>query len=230
MTNFLEHLARENDSFRAVSRWVASLKEKGLIVKASTLPQLIGFGSEISPTLSAIVAPDYSDAEDVLGDIYIGGLSINCEPLKREPYVRAAHLDSDKTLIALRDKGLVKSSNSFREAVQYLSQLRQYGVNVVPGTWEEVLAEEHRQAIDTPLKEIELCAASGRLITRCNPGWSDVHTQNARYRLRGEWNDNPLLAGLIELYHEEGRFRFTDKVCDACHQFRMRELDDIKLD
>lgn len=218
MTNFLEHLARENDSLRAASRWVASLKEKGLIVKASALTQLIGFGSEISPNLGAIVAPDYTDAEDVLGDIYIGGLSVNCNALKQKPYPQGLHLDHNRSFAAMRDSGVILPGNSFAEAMQYIIQLRKYGVFLNQGTWKDILADEHRDVIDTPLKEIELCAASGRLVARCKPGWTNVHTNYSRYRLNGEWNENPILREVIETYYKQKKFEFTDGICDKCNK------------
>jgi len=215
MINFLEHLARENDTMKATRSWIMALKEKGLIVKARALPTLAGIG-EGAEMLGMIAGPDYVTAEDMLEDLYIAGVPMNCKKLKQEPYVRAVHLDHDKTLEAFRDKGIVKIGDSFKEAIQYLSQLRQYGVNISSGKWEEVLAEEHMQVMNTPLKEVELYAASGRLMPKCNPGWTSAHLRNARYRLVGKWNDNPILRGIIENYHDEGRFKFTDGICDKC--------------
>lgn len=226
MVNFLEHLARENDTMRATMAWITALREKGLIVRAMSLSTLASTGKS-AEMVGKAAGPDYVTAEDMLRDMYIAGLPISCEPLKKEPYIRATHLDPDKTLAALRNRGIIKPDNPFREAIQYLSHLKQYGVNITPGTWENILAEEHRHIIDTPLKEVELCAASGRLITRCSPGWSDAHTSHARYRLMGAWNDNPVLRGIIESYSEEGRFRLTDTLCDVCDQFRTKEIEEM---
>jgi len=214
MINFLEHLEKEEDTLRAASAWISSLKEKGLVVKASAIPKLLGFRGDIGK----LIGPYFTDAEEVINEIYTAGLAIRCDSLKQEPYIKAIHLDHNQTLARLKNLGNIVSGNSFKEAIQYLSQLKQYGVNLAPGQWNDVLADEHKEVMNTPLKEIELCAASGRFIPRCVPGWTEIHAKYAKYRLVGEWNDNVFLRKIIEDYYMQGRFNFTDGICNQCMQ------------
>jgi hypothetical protein len=208
--------------------------DAGIYIKPSSLPQIFQFGEEndvnIHKMISRIIVPDYDCPDELVCGLRDGGVPISCNKYLDKSNLRqnlpTNFIDHDKTLALLRERGLLSATTPLKEAQQYLSHMRDFGVCFHNEPWEEQIPKEYAPLIKNPNHEIEFHAASGKDLTRCVTGWTKTssHQGNPLYRLSSGWTNDAYLTKRIETYHHDQKFSFTDSICPACAESIEKEM------
>lgn len=198
---------------------VNSLYDKGIVIKPSASTEIIGINN--GQDIGYLIGPDYEDIRDAISDIFHSGIDINYTEEYNYKKIINRQVDHNKTRDLMVKIGTISDGKNISDACAYLDNIKCLGIDYVSSkSWDDLISKSYFGLLNNPIHEIKLASYSGKLITRCLPGWSNTHLE-PMYKLQQGWVSGDEIEEVVREEMKNG-LDITDGLCRKCYEYMLK--------